>query len=183
MNALVQVSELHRQHAAYISRRQKLWGGTQPVQIELVEAPIVVLPPAKMVKVRGKVPQVNMGRVLAEKEERISKLELDIADLQARVLAQAEQICVLNDIEAGSPPSYRKAAAIVIHEVLQHFPDVTWEDVKGVRREKRLIEPRQLCMVALYEQRKDLSLSTIGRIFHRDHTTVLHAVKKLKGER
>jgi chromosomal replication initiation ATPase DnaA len=31
-------------------------------------------------------------------------------------------------------------------------------------------------MRAVYERRRDLSLAGIGRIFHRDHTTVLAVV-------
>lgn len=62
---------------------------------------------------------------------------------------------------------------------------MSWEDVISVRRERRLVKPRHACMRAAYENRGDLSLSRIGRIFRRDHTTVLEAVRKpdVEGER
>nr|WP_323130829.1 hypothetical protein [Sinorhizobium medicae] len=43
------------------------------------------------------------------------------------------------------------------------------------------MRPRHACMRAVYEQRRDLSLAGIGRIFHRDHTTVLAAVQAAGG--
>jgi chromosomal replication initiator protein len=33
-------------------------------------------------------------------------------------------------------------------------------------------------MRAVYEERKDLSLPRIGKIFHKDHTSILSAVRK-----
>lgn len=182
MNMIIQISELHRQNELHRLRRERLWRGPMIAKPQKIEPPVAIeVPEAKKIVTR-KVPQVKVIDVLAAKEERIRQLELDLADAQARILSQAEHICVLNDIEAGSPPSFRKAAAVIIHEILQDFPGVTWEDLKSVRRERRLIAPRQICMAALYEQRKDLSLPQIGRMFHRDHTTVLHAVQKIRAE-
>lgn len=60
--------------------------------------------------------------------------------------------------------------------MLEDFPGVSWDDIISVRRERRLVKPRHACMRAVYERRRDLSLAGIGRIFHRDHTTVLAVV-------
>jgi chromosomal replication initiator protein len=38
-------------------------------------------------------------------------------------------------------------------------------------------------MEAVYDERKDLSLPSIGKLFCRDHTTILHAVRKVKADR
>jgi chromosomal replication initiation ATPase DnaA len=114
-----------------------------------------------------------------ETERKLEKLELDLADARARVLSQADMMKALDDKEAGEGiTDKRRAVPDIVAEVLQHYPGVTWEDVKGIRRTRDLIEPRHACMRAVYNERKDLSLPRIGKVFHRDHTVILYALKK-----
>lgn len=112
------------------------------------------------------------------KKRQIAKLEIDLADAAARLLAQAR--ILLADREAQAPDGEdgdRPSVEEIVGVVLKDFPDVSWDDIISVRRERRLVRPRHACMRAVYEQRRDLSLAGIGRIFHRDHTTVLAAVQ------
>jgi chromosomal replication initiator protein len=75
----------------------------------------------------------------------------------------------------------RRLTKHIIAEVLENFPGVTWEDLKGKHRTSNIVYPRQLCMYEIHRQRKDLSYPAIGRLFGgRDHTTVLHAVRKIE---
>jgi|UniRef100_A0A6H1ZBN8 hypothetical protein len=77
----------------------------------------------------------------------------------------------------------RRPARAIIDEVLAKFPNVSLEQVKGTGRQRHVVRPRQLIMYELYQQRKDLSFPAIGRMLGgRDHTTVLHAVNKIKAE-
>jgi chromosomal replication initiator protein len=123
----------------------------------------------------------------AAKARRIAALEADLADAEARLLAQAQALLsgrgadVPDDDSEGDRPTIEE----IVAAVLTDFPGVSWEDVVSVRRERRLVKPRHACMRAVYERRGDLSLSRIGRIFRRDHTTVLEAVRKpdIEGER
>ncbi len=108
---------------------------------------------------------------------RIAELELALADAEARLLSQARVICGAADA-AGSDLFSRRPVREIIEDVLAVYPGVTWEQIIGVGRERRLVEPRHRCMAAVYEERKDLSLPALGRIFHRDHTSVLHAVNR-----
>jgi chromosomal replication initiation ATPase DnaA len=117
-------------------------------------------------------------RVHRETEKRLEKLELDLADARARILSQAELMKNLDDSEAGEMMDKRRPVHEIVAEVLQHYPGITWEDVKGIRRTRDLIAPRHACMRAVYNERKDLSSPRIGKIFGRDHSTLLHAVKK-----
>ena len=119
---------------------------------------------------------------LRERDRKIAILELDIADRDARILSQAEMISHLQD-DAPEITEEKRPVSAIISEVLDLFPDVTWAEVSGVRREKRLIRPRQLCMYELSRQRPDLSLPRLGRIFNRDHTTVLYSVQKIRAEK
>ncbi|MCK3779697.1 hypothetical protein MZK49_23660 [Ensifer sesbaniae] len=108
---------------------------------------------------------------------RIAELELALADAEARLLSQARVICGAADA-AGGDLFGRRPVREIIEDVLGAYPGVTWEEIIGVGRERRLVEPRHRCMAAVYEERKDLSLPALGRIFRRDHTSVLHAVNR-----
>ncbi|MBZ7922156.1 helix-turn-helix domain-containing protein [Ensifer adhaerens] len=108
---------------------------------------------------------------------RIAELELALADAEARLLSQARVICGAADAAGGDLFS-RRPVREIIEDVLAAYPGVTWDEIIGVGRERRLVEPRHRCMAAVYEERKDLSLPALGRIFHRDHTSVLHAVNR-----
>lgn len=108
---------------------------------------------------------------------RIAELELALADAQARILSQARLICGASDGADGDLFNRRPVREIV-EDVLKAYPGIGWEEIVGVGRERRLVEPRHRCIAAVYEERRDLSLPALGRIFHRDHTSVLHAVNK-----
>lgn len=72
----------------------------------------------------------------------------------------------------------------IIMDVLADFPGVSIADVKGPRRNKAVVRARQLAVYEVYRRRPDLSYPQIGRIFgDRDHTTCLHAVRKISAER
>ena len=60
------------------------------------------------------------------------------------------------------------------------FFNVKVQDMKGPRRTKQLVLPRQVAMF-LARRHTSLSLPEIGKHFGgRDHTTVMHAVKKIE---
>jgi chromosomal replication initiator protein len=117
-----------------------------------------------------------------EIDSRLQRLELDLADARARILTQAEMLRSIDD-EGDEPVDHRRSVPEIVAEVLQDYPDVTWEDIKGIRRTRNLIAPRHACMKAVYEERKDLSLPRIGKIFHRDHSTILNSVHKTDAQR
>lgn len=115
----------------------------------------------------------------ATKARRIEALEADLADAEARLLAQAKALLTgrrVDETDADRTDD-RPSIDMIVAGVLADFPGVSWEDVISVRRERRLVKPRHACMRAVYEKRADLSLPRIGRIFRRDHTTVLAVVK------
>jgi chromosomal replication initiation ATPase DnaA len=113
---------------------------------------------------------------------RIQQLELDLADARARILAQAEKL-MIEDEEIGGVEDKRRPVRVIVDEVLQDFPGITFDDVKGLRRTKTLITPRHACIRAVFNERKDLSSVAIGRIFgNRDHSTILASVAKTAGD-
>ena len=59
-----------------------------------------------------------------------------------------------------------------------HF-NVKVADLRGVRRQREIARPRQIAMY-LSKTLTTRSLPDIGRVFDRDHTTVMHAVKTIE---
>ena len=123
-------------------------------------------------------------KLIKTKQELVDRLVLDLSDAHARILSQASQLSTQDDeTSVASVKTPRKPVTQIIDEVLSDFPDVSWEEIKGVRRTRHLIVPRQRLMYEIYRQRPDLSFPSIGRMFGgRDHTTVLHAVHKVRAE-
>ncbi|KQS79055.1 hypothetical protein ASG25_10745 [Rhizobium sp. Leaf384] len=75
----------------------------------------------------------------------------------------------------------RRSMLQITTEVLEAFPGVTLREVKGSSRLRRILAPRQLAMHRIKSERPDLSYPAIGRFFGgRDHTTVLHAIRKIE---
>lgn len=67
-----------------------------------------------------------------------------------------------------------------IQSGVARFFGVKVQDLKGPRRTRQVVVPRQIAMY-LARQHTGLSLPEIGKRFgNRDHTTVLHAVRKVK---
>ncbi|RVL48471.1 chromosomal replication initiator DnaA [Sinorhizobium meliloti] len=162
--------ELMRQQREWREARARL---TRPAKVVVQEKSVIDTLKAELADAAARI---------RERDRKIAILELDVADRDARILSQAEMISHLQD-DAPEITEEKRPVSAIIGEVLDLFPDVTWSEVAGVRREKRLIRPRQLCMYELSRQRPDLSLPRLGRIFNRDHTTVLYSVQKIRAEK
>jgi chromosomal replication initiation ATPase DnaA len=78
-------------------------------------------------------------------------------------------------------PNNAPCAAIrdVMAAVLNFYPQVTREDLVGPSRQRKYVMPRWLAM-SLARELGRKSLPQIGRAFNRDHTTVIHAIRRLK---
>lgn len=71
-----------------------------------------------------------------------------------------------------------RAADIITRVALFH--GLTHEDLIGPRRARIYARPRQIAMYLCRQHCRHLSLPAIGRAFgNRDHTTVMHACKKV----
>jgi hypothetical protein len=63
--------------------------------------------------------------------------------------------------------------------VIARRHNVEIADIIGRSRLQHHVDARQEAIAAIYVQKPELSLPRIGRLFDRDHTTCLYAVKKL----
>ena len=65
----------------------------------------------------------------------------------------------------------------IIDCVCRYFT-VKKEDLLGKKKNKEIVEPRQICMYTICNL-LDMPLLSIGQLFGRDHTTVMHARDKI----
>lgn len=70
-------------------------------------------------------------------------------------------------------------AYIVAHEMCA-AAGVTWRQVYSHRRDQKTVKVRHAIWVALADM--GLSTTQIGRMFNRDHSGVVYALCKLRGE-
>jgi hypothetical protein len=116
-------SELTRQHRHYRAVRERLVrsagrGGRSAVMAEL-EAEVAELASDNATKAR-----------------RIAALEIDLADAEARLLAQAKALLSgrSTDETDDGPSDDRPSIETIVATVLADFPGVTWDDIISVRR-------------------------------------------------
>jgi chromosomal replication initiator protein len=94
---------------------------------------------------------------------------------QPVTLEEAQQI--LADIIPDS--STRPISVELIQEVVAAHYNISLDEMKGRRRDKHIVFPRQVAMFLIREETAS-SLPAIGGAFGgRDHTTVLHAYEKI----
>ena len=87
---------------------------------------------------------------------------------------------VIRDLVQGLEPRRIKIEDILRY-VSRHY-GVSKSDLLSQRRHRSVVWPRQIGMY-LAKQMTSRSLPEIGRRFGgRDHTTVLHAIRKIEGE-
>jgi chromosomal replication initiator protein len=73
----------------------------------------------------------------------------------------------------------RPLSVDVIQETVASYYNISLEEMKGRRRDKHIVFPRQVAMFLIREETAS-SLPSIGQAFGgKDHTTVLHAYEKI----
>ncbi len=99
------------------------------------------------------------------------------ASIDGRTVDIATAAEILKDIIPGD--TAKQLSATDIQSAVCEYYGITPDEIKGKRRDKRIVFPRQ---VAMYLMREDTpsSLPAIGAAFGgRDHTTVLHSCEKI----
>lgn len=89
---------------------------------------------------------------------------------------------VKNILNAYLSVPYRKTSAPVIMKAVAEFYNIPAADLTKRSRKKEVVKPRQIAMFLLREEIK-LSFPDIGqKLGGRDHSTVIHAVEKIRKE-
>jgi chromosomal replication initiator protein len=105
---------------------------------------------------------------------------LAFAAIHQRQLDEDDAARLLSDI---IPVGARRPLSIDrIQRTVADYYDVSIEDMKGKRRDKHIVFPRQVAMYLVREETPS-SLPVIGHAFGgRDHTTALHSIDKIANE-
>ncbi|OKL54318.1 chromosomal replication initiation protein DnaA [Bowdeniella nasicola] len=86
---------------------------------------------------------------------------------------------VLKDI-ITDPNGQEITPAMIMTQTAKHF-DISIEALRSPDRTRTIVTARQIAMY-LCRELTDLSLPNIGEAFGKDHTTVMHAVKKITAQ-
>lgn len=70
------------------------------------------------------------------------------------------------------------SAENIIEKITNKY-NITTEELKSQNRKATILIPRQIAMYILKEK-VEMTVSAIGRMFGRDHSTVMNAIEKIK---
>jgi hypothetical protein len=117
---------------------------------------------------------VAAGREAGEREIAAAR-----AESQAIIAAaHAEARIVLANARGVDYPGQSKTPVReIIAEVAQRHR-ISAAEITGVSRRCALVAARHEAIAETYVRRPDLSSVQIGRLFGRDHTTILHVIRK-----
>lgn len=112
-------------------------------------------------------------------KDRVGALEEENSRLRV-TLATVKECGGMEEIIAGAAEDGAKLSVREIIQVVANKHAVTVGEILGPSRNKRIVAARHEAMAEAGRLRPDLSLPQIGRQFgKRDHTTVLHALRKM----
>ena len=161
------------------------WGLIADIQPPDFETRLAILH-SKLGDNGGLIPEEVLNFIAHKVQRNIRELEGALTRVQAfaavhqRQVDEDEAARLLSDI---IPASTRKPINVERIQVLvADYYNVTLDDMKGKRRDKHIVFPRQVAMYLVREETPS-SLPAIGKAFGgRDHTTALHSIEKIANE-
>ena len=161
------------------------WGLIADIQSPDFETRLAILH-SKLGDNESLVPEEVLSFIAHKVQRNIRELEGALTRVQAfaavhqRPVDAEEAARLLADI---IPASTRKPINVErIQALVADYYNVTLEDMKGKRRDKHIVFPRQVAMYLVREETPS-SLPAIGKAFGgRDHTTALHSIEKIANE-
>ena len=132
------------------------------------------------------IPEDVLSFIAHKVQRNIRELEGALTRIQAfaavhqRQVDEEEAARLLSDI---IPAGTRRPINVErIQALVADYYNVTLDDMKGKRRDKHIVFPRQVAMYLVREETPS-SLPAIGKAFGgRDHTTALHSIEKIANE-
>jgi chromosomal replication initiator protein len=160
------------------------WGLITDVQPPELETRIAILRKKAQMD-RLDVPDDVLELIAGSIERNIRELEgalirvTAFASLNKTPINKAQAEIVLRDLIFDAN-TMQISTATIITATAEYF-DTTVEELRGPGRTRALAQSRQIAMY-LCRELTDLSLPKIGETFGRDHTTVMHAQRKILGQ-
>jgi chromosomal replication initiator protein len=160
------------------------WGLITDVQPPELETRIAILRKKAQMD-RLDVPDDVLELIASSIERNIRELEgalirvTAFASLNKTSIDKSLAEIVLRDLISDASTMQISTAAIMA-ATAEYF-ETTVEELRGPGKTRALAQSRQIAMY-LCRELTDLSLPKIGQAFGRDHTTVMYAEKKIRGE-
>ena len=168
-------TQLARQAQHYKAVRERLFNRPAPKAVAAPKPVAAPQPKPQFLVLRDFDAHVISWRKWAEMK-RLLSLSSTSASFPAKMDWEQHAALVESHDNADEIMARRPMKDICL-EVLQDFPGVTLEEVRGRHRQRRIVSARQACMYAIYTERKDISFPRLGNFFGgRDHTTALYSV-------
>lgn len=172
-------------HQQLVRRRLKARTAAQTAQMPLDTAPAPNVPVAASQAPLSPFAAIAAGRdlLVAERAARGPRMWGDVLAEGARAAeARAERQRQETEKTVKRGRVTRGQTAEQVIAAVADYYGVTADDLKGKRRDREFVYPRQVCM-RLLRQRFTLSLTEIGKLLGgRDHTTVMHGAHKIERE-
>ena len=161
------------------------WGLIADIQPPDFETRLAILH-SKLGNNGSLIPEEVLSFIAHKVQRNIRELEGALTRIQAfaavhqRQIDEEEAARLLSDI---IPAGTRKPINVErIQALVADYYNVTLDDMKGKRRDKHIVFPRQVAMYLVREETPS-SLPAIGKAFGgRDHTTALHSIEKIANE-
>ncbi|AVL99165.1 chromosomal replication initiator protein DnaA [Gordonia iterans] len=158
------------------------WGLITDVQPPDLETRIAILRKKAQMDKLDQVPDDVLELIASRIERNIRELEgalirvTAFASLQNTELDRSLAEVVLKALIPDTGPADISAAGIIA--ITADYYNISVDDLRGTGRKSPLVTYRQIAMY-LCRELTDLSLPQIGEAFNRDHTTVIHANRKI----
>jgi chromosomal replication initiator protein len=160
------------------------WGLITDVQPPELETRIAILRKKAQMD-RLDVPDDVLELIASSIERNIRELEgalirvTAFASLNQTLIDRALAEIVLRDLISDAE-SIQISTAMIMAATAEYF-ETNVEELRGPGKTRSLAQARQIAMY-LCRELTDLSLPKIGQAFDRDHTTVMYAERKIRGE-
>ena len=121
-------------------------------------------------------------RAALEARQAVERKKRQEAEAMAPMSFRVIEIPSPSAIADYVPPSGTVQPAQCIIRHVANLYGVSYGDIIGPRRSREIVAARHVAVRAVADARPDMSLPMMGRVFKRDHTTLLAALKKTKQE-
>ena len=161
------------------------WGLLADIQPPDYETRMAIIQ-AKAKKLGIGIPGEVMRCIAENLQSNVRQLEGTIKKIKAINQLSGEEVTismaheVIEEVKSIQPGLHPTPPMIL--QAVSNFYSVPVEHILSDRRSKDTVQPRQMAMY-LVRKLTNYSLPDTGKVFHRDHTTVMHACDKIDRER
>lgn len=161
------------------------WGLLADIQPPDYETRMAIIQ-AKAQKIGFSLPSEVVQIIAETLHSNVRQLEGTVKKIQALHNLMHQEITVelanraIEEVR-GSDEALVPTPPKIIQAVANYY-SIPVEQIVGSRRSKDTVQPRQVAMY-LVRELTNYSLPEIGKVFSRDHTTVLHSINKIEDER